>query len=283
MSTETPHVERTEILQPEPAQALAAVLGVADPGVAGGAGLPLMWHWLYLLDRPAQADLGEDGHPVRGVLPLPPEPGQRRMWAGGRVHAHTPLVCGMAATRRTRLLSTVTKQGRSGMLTFVTVGHQITQGGTVAITEELDIVYRAKPQPGDAPPSAAREKDSSTAPEPGDWSIPVTPPLLFRFSALTYNAHRIHYDRDYTREVEGYPGLVVHGPLQVLAMAEAVRRLQPHTNEASRFEYRLLSPLFEQQGMLVRADTDDNGDYRISVCDHGRRRSAEGRLVLDRR
>jgi 3-methylfumaryl-CoA hydratase len=282
MSMRTPPIERTEILQPEPAQSLAAVLGVDDPGVAEGAGLPLMWHWLYLLDRPAQADLGEDGHPVRAVLPLPPEPGRRRMWAGGRVRAHTPLVCGMAATRRTQLLDTVTKQGRSGPLTFVTVSHQITQGGTVAITEELDIVYRPKPQPGDGRPAAASEEGSNVVdPEPDEWVIPVTPPLLFRFSALTYNAHRIHYDRDYARDVEGYPGLVVHGPLQVLAMAEAVRRLQPRTNEGFRFEYRLVSPLFEQQGMVVRAGPDDGDGYRTSVSDHCRRRSAEGHLVPD--
>jgi 3-methylfumaryl-CoA hydratase len=149
-------IERTETLQPEPARALGALLGVPVPGLERGAGLPLLWHWIYLLDRPAQADLGPDGHPVRGTLPAPPGPGRRRMWAGGRVRSRRPLLIGSPATKRTSVLSVTEKQGRSGRLTFVTVGHQIMQDGQLVIDEEQDIVYReAITVPAPAPAAEA--------------------------------------------------------------------------------------------------------------------------------
>ncbi len=227
-------IERTETLQPGPADALGALLGVPVPDLDRGARLPLLWHWLYLLDRPAQADLGPDGHPVRGVLPVPPAPGLRRMWAGGRVRTRGPLRSGFPATKRTSVLSVTEKQGRSGHLTFVTVGHQITQDGQLAVDEEQDIVYRdaiVVPAPAPAAEAAFAEGPDSEPPEvplgDGEREIDISPTLLFRFSALTYNAHRIHYDRDFARDVEGYPGLLTHGPLQALAMAEAARAAWP--------------------------------------------------------
>jgi len=151
-------IERTEMLQPEAAGALGALLGVPVPDLERGAGLPLLWHWIYLLDRPAQADLGPDGHPVHGTLPAPPGPGRRRMWAGGRVRTRGPLRAGSPATKRTSVLSAVEKQGRSGHLTFVTVGHQIMQGGQLVIDEEQDIVYR----------------EAVTVPPPSPRNPPVT-------------------------------------------------------------------------------------------------------------
>jgi 3-methylfumaryl-CoA hydratase len=215
-------VERTEVLLPGPAQALGALLGVPVPDLQRAEGLPLLWHWVYLLDRPAQADLGPDGHPVRGTLPTPPGPGRRRMWAGGRVSARGSLRCGQPATRRTSVLSAQEKQGRSGPLTFVVIRHQILQADRIVVEEEQDIVYREAAPPTPAP--AAGADQSPVVPAAADeWAIDTSPTLLFRFSALTYNAHRIHYDRDYARDVEGYPGLLVHGPLQALAMAEAAR------------------------------------------------------------
>jgi 3-methylfumaryl-CoA hydratase len=248
-------IERTEILVPGPAEALGALLDVPVPDLETD-GLPLLWHWLYLLDRPAQADLGPDGHPVRGVVPTPPAPGRRRMWAGGRVRTHGPLRCGEPATRRSEVLSTTEKQGRTGPLTFVVARHRISQAGRVVVDEEQDIVYRTPsaipiPDPGPVVPPGA-----------GEWSIDVTPALLFRFSALTYNAHRIHYDRDYARDVEGYPGLLTHGPLQALAMAEAGRS----AGMRGHFAYRLVAPLFDHQGMVVGAH-----DGTVGVRDkHGR-------------
>ena len=187
---------------------------------------------MYLLDRPPQAILGADGHPARDAIPTPPGPGLRRMFAGGRVSQHGPLRTGAEATRRTWQASSARKQGRSGPLHFVTVRTEISQGGQVVITEEQDLVYR-EPRAADAPAPAAPDPQprppGAEAPDlqppagTRDWPVEVNPVLLFRFSALTYNAHRIHYDRDYAR-AEGYPGLLVHGPLQALLMAEQARR-----------------------------------------------------------
>lgn len=242
-------LERTEVLHPGQAQALGALLDVPVPDLERD-GLPLLWHWLYLWERPAQADLGEDGHPVRGTVPEPPGPGRRRMWAGGRVRTRGVLRCGEAATKRTEVRSVREKHGRSGALTFVVVGHQILQGGRVVVDEEQDIVYRAAAE-GAAP---AVDEGAPVPVADGEWRIEVTPTLLFRFSALTYNAHRIHYDRDYARDVEGYPGLLTHGPLQAIAMAEAARA---RGLRGDLFEYRLVSPLFDHQGMVVGVSGND--------------------------
>jgi 3-methylfumaryl-CoA hydratase len=263
--------ERTELLLPEPARALGALLDLPVPDLDGGQGLPPLWHWLYLLDRPAQADLGQDGHPVRNTVIAPPGPGRRRMWAGGRVCTHQPLRCGEPATRRSTVLSVQDKQGRSGPLTFVVVAHQIEQSGRIAVDEQQDIVYRDRTGPTPSPdlgPVAPAADD--------EWSIEVTPTLLFRFSALTYNAHRIHYDRDYARDVEGYPGLLTHGPLQALAMAEAARSDQRDA-VSSLFEYRLVAPLFDQQGMVVRAEPGPES-ITTAVRDVHGRQTATGTL-----
>jgi len=279
----SPVSEQTEILVPGPAQALGALLDVPVPNVADGEGLPLLWHWVYLLDRPAQADLGLDGHPVRGTVPAPPGPGLRRMWAGGRVRASGALRCGEPATRHSRVLSAVDKQGRSGPLTFVTVHHQVRQRGDVVVDEQQDLVYRAAT--GSAGQRAAAATDDPVVPPvDGERPVDVSPTLLFRFSALTYNAHRIHYDRGYARDVEGYPGLLVHGPLQALAMAETARAAgYPDGAGAGDlvFDYRLLSPLFDHQGMVVSAVRE--GDVTsTAVRDSYGRQTASGTLRSSR-
>ena len=272
-------IEQTETLLPGPAQALAALLDVTVPDVAGGEGLPLLWHWVYLLDRPVQADLGLDGHPVRGTVAAPPGPGLRRMWAGGRVRASGTLRCGEPATRHSRVLSAKGKQGRSGPLTFVTVHHQVLQRGSVIVDEQQDVVYRPAPGP-DRQPAPGAAAGPVVPPGDGERSIDVSPTLLFRFSALTYNAHRIHYDRGYARDAEGYPGLLVHGPLQALAMAEAARAAGcPDSTGAGDlvFDYRLLSPLFDHQGMVVSAVQEPNA-IRTAVRDSYGRQTASGTL-----
>lgn len=253
----------SELLQPGPAVALGALLDVPVPDLERD-GLPLLWHWFYLLDRPAQGDLGRDGHPVRNTVATPPGPGRRRMWAGGRVRAHDPLRCGEIATRRSSVLSTQDKQGKSGQLTFVVVRHEIWQRDVLVVEEEQDIVYR------DAGVTPRFDSAEEIPAGEDEWVIDVSPTLLFRFSALTYNAHRIHYDRDYARDVEGYPGLLTHGPLQALAMAEAARG--PRS-----FEYRLISPLFDHQGMVVKA-VEDSGSIVTSVRDVHGRQTATGVL-----
>jgi 3-methylfumaryl-CoA hydratase len=273
--------ERTEMLRPEPAEALGALLGVPVPDLAGGAGLPLLWHWAYLLDRPAQADLGPDGVALRGTAAALPGHGGRRMWAGGRVRASGRLRCGDPATKRSRVLSVQERQGRSGPLTFIVLEHQIRQRDEVVIDEQQDIVYTRAAAP------VAREPAPAAAgpvipPAAGEWAIEVSPTLLFRFSALTYNAHRIHYDRDYATQVEGYPGLLTHGPLQALAMAEAARaagfRGDQHGGRL-RFDYRLTAPLFDFQGMVVRA-TRAQDAMVTAVRDARGRPTAAGTLPI---
>ena len=281
-----PFIERTEIPQPEPAYALADLLGVPVPDL--GAGLPPLWHWVYLLDRPAQADLGPDGHPVRGTLPAPPGPGQRRMWAGGRVAAKGPLRCGEPATKRTRVLAVTEKHGRSGRLTFVTVGVQVLQGGAIVVAEEQDIVYRDAAGGASGTSGAALDAAPVVPAGQGEREIGISPALLFRFSALTYNAHRIHYDRDYCRDVEGYPGLLTHGPLQALAMAEAARAADDRRGGTGRgaggrsvdvsFAYRLVSPLFDDQGLIVSAVQGTDGTTVTAARDRYGRQTATGTL-----
>jgi 3-methylfumaryl-CoA hydratase len=273
-------IERTQVLQPEAAHALGSLLDVPVPDLTGGEGLPLLWHWIYLLDRPAQADLGPDGHPMRGAVPAPPGPGLRRMWAGGRVRTRGPLRCEAPATKRTRVRSMTEKQGRSGPLAFVAVGHQIFQGGELVVDEEQDIVYRPA-VPRAAPATTPAASAAAVAAGADEWEIDVSPTLLFRFSALTYNAHRIHYDRDYARDVEGYPGLLTHGPLQAIAMAEAARAGAGGTADTcgQDFAYRLESPLFDHQGMIVRAvREEEEAVTATSVRDALGRRTASGIL-----
>jgi 3-methylfumaryl-CoA hydratase len=278
-------IERTETLVPGPARALGALLDVPVPDLERGESLPLLWHWMYLLERPAQADLGPDGHPVRGTASPPPGPGRRRMWAGGRVRVQGALRCGEAATKRTSLLSVQEKQGRSGLLTFIVVGHQVLQDGRVVVDEQQDIVYReaaaesARPSQSQASQGqvsqAWADEGPVVPPAVGEWAIEVSPTLLFRFSALTYNGHRIHYDRDYARDVEGYPGLLTHGPLQALAMAEAARA--QGSGGGQFFEYRLLSPLFDHQGMVVNAVREQEATT-TAVRDLYGRQTATGTL-----
>ena len=261
--------ELTELIIPGPAQALAGLLGVPWPGGA----LPLLWHWVYLLDRTPQAILGADGHPARDAVPTPPGPGLRRMFAGGRVSQHAPLRTGAEATRRTWQASSTQKQGRSGPLHFITVRSEISQGGQVVITEEQDLVYReAAPAPAATPAPAANPQPQPPA-GTRDWPVEVNPVLLFRFSALTYNAHRIHYDRDYAR-AEGYPGLLVHGPLQALLMAEQARR-EAELPARCDYSYRLVAPLFDGQGLIVSATADPDA-VRVTTRDAASRTTATG-------
>ena len=265
-------LERTDLLLPWPALAFAGLVGVEAPDVENGQPLPLLWHWLYLLERPDTRDLGEDGHAVRGAVPVPAGPGRRRMIAGGRVRRRGDLRCGEEATRRTNIESTVDKVGRSGPMTFVSVRHEIHQRGQLVVEERQDVVYR---DPGPVRPAGRAPEASRQAPPAGGWVVDTSPSLLFRFSALTYNAHRIHYDRTYAHEVEGYPGLVVHGPLQAMLMSEAARsrRPQPRLVELS---FRLVAPAFAGEAVVIQArPTAVEGSEGFETTVH----TGEGRLT----
>lgn len=222
-----------------PAQAAAATLDASDLVLEPGSELPPLWQWFYFLGTEPQRRLGIDGHPERGGF-MPPIDLPRRMFAGARMRFHRPLVLGRDAQRTDTIRSVELKSGRSGKLAFVKVGHAFHQGGVLCIEEEQDIVYREPGRPVEAP-----EVRRVEAPADGAWSRRVVPDtrLLFRFSALTFNAHRIHYDRPYATTEEGYPGLVVHGPLVAVLLADLVRRHQPEPMTA--FEFRGRAPLFD--------------------------------------
>lgn len=236
-------IGRSESRQDEitrtPIAALAATLDRDDPLPNPGDAVPPLWHWLYFLPIHRQSEIGADGHPRRGGF-LPPVPLPRRMWAGSRFEFHHPLRVGEPISRTSQIVDVSLKEGRTGPLVFVLVRHEIGNSQGVAITEEHDIVYRENPTPGTpapTPPAAPRDSEWERTIEPDDV-------LLFRYSALTFNGHRIHYDRRYVTEVEGYPGLVVHGPLIATLLLDSLRRNRPEAT-LLRFAFRAVSPLFD--------------------------------------
>jgi 3-methylfumaryl-CoA hydratase len=233
--TETVH----DGLSPEQARSAAVTFDQEVTGIEAGSPLPPLWHWFYFLPRARQSALDHDGHPQRGGF-LPPIPFPRRMFAGSRLRFHAPLRLGTTATRDSEIRNVVLKSGRSGNLAFVTVGSRITQDGALCIEEEQDIVYR---EPG-GPVAAPMLADAPPAPADA-WMRTITPDarLLFRFSALTFNAHRIHYDRPYANAEEGYPGLVVHGPLTAMLLLDLVRRNT--SRPIATFAFRGLAPIFD--------------------------------------
>lgn len=240
--------ERTEVIAAEPAESLAAMLDIEIPHEHGDALAPL-WHWTYLLERSSERDLGYDGHPVVGI-PTPPGAGRRRMFAGGRVTTLGALTIGEPATKVTSVKQSVDKNGRTGVLTFTTVLQEIFQNGTLVIREEQDIVYRASGS--DALPTPATPSSPASGPA---LELVADERLLFRFSALTYNTHRIHYDVDFCKS-EGYDGLVVHGPLLAFMMGEHMRR-EGVDLLGKTFGYRLVSPMTKPQ--TVRIVPGENG------------------------
>lgn len=224
-----PHTETsTELLDPAPVAALAALFDDGLPTPLPGDPLPPLWHWGALPRWAASGVLGTDGHPRRGGF-LPPVSLPRRMFAGGEVHFHAPLVVGAQIRRESEVISVAEKNGRSGALVVVDVRTRLyDQNDVLAVEEVQNLIYREAAAPSSGP---APEPPPSTA-DPGtpleqlsetEWSLRTDPALLMRFSAATANAHRIHYDWPYATRVEGYPGLVVHGPLQALALAETHR------------------------------------------------------------
>ena len=224
-----------------PLAGLAATLDHAAPPWRDGE-VPPLGHWLYFLPRALGRDIADDGHPRKGGF-LPPVPLPRRMWAGSQVAIHAPVPVGAPIRRTSTVVRVEEKHGRSGALCFVSVRHDITAAGTLCVTDVHDIVYR---EASAANGTAVSLPDPAPAAEPADWCRVVHPgpALLFRFSALTFNAHRIHYDRPYCQAEEGYPGLVVHGPLTATLLMDLFLRQRPGATVSS-FSFRGLSPLFD--------------------------------------
>lgn len=239
-----------QVIDADRAAALAATLDL-DTVPKSGDPLPPGWHWLYFNPFVQRRNIGSDGHPKRGGF-LPAVTLPRRMWAGGHLTYHQPLTIGLETEKTSEIMDVKAKTGRAGSLVFVTVRHRLSQDGSLCIEEEQDIVYREaaapgspKPVPGAAPEGAVRSE-----------AVTPDPVLLFRYSALTSNGHRIHYDRTYAREEEDYRDLVVHGPLtatllQGFATAGGGRM--------TRFEFRGMAPLFVDRPFSLEAGPIENG------------------------
>ena len=235
---------------------MIATLDRDDAAPQIGDPLPPLWHWMYFAPKARASEIGADGHPRRGGF-MPPVPLPRRMFAGGRCTFHAPIRIGDEVRREGEIANVRRKEGRTGELVFVTVGYRIFTPRGLAIEEEHDIVYRDAPPPGQPP--------APKAPQPveirdGDWRRTVAPDpiMLFRYSALTFNGHRIHYDNPYVTGVEGYPGLVVHGPLIATLLADLCR--DESGRSLRRFAFRAKSPLFAMAPFTVSGRLEADGD-----------------------
>ncbi|MDH1251946.1 MaoC family dehydratase N-terminal domain-containing protein [Comamonas thiooxydans] len=247
----------SDIITAAPLRALSATLDRDDPVPEDGSAVPALWHWLYFLPHARQSEIGPDGHPRRGGF-LPPVPLPRRMWAGGRLRweADNPLRLGQEVQRISTIRSVQHKTGRSGELLFVLVEHQFLNHDGLALVEEHDIVYRAAARPGDPVPPPQQPPLAGQA----AWSRSIVPDdvLLFRYSALTFNGHRIHYDRRYVTQIEGYPGLIVHGPLIATLLLDLLRRQLPGARVVA-FDFKALRPTFDLHPFSVHGKPREDG------------------------
>lgn len=255
-------IGRSESFQDEiraaPFRALSATLDTGDPPPAPGTPLPPLWHWLYFLPTVPASGLADDGHERRGGF-LPPVDLPRRMWAGGRFRFIHPLRVGDVATRTSTIADVKEKTGRTGHLVFVVVRHEIRNDDGLAIVEEQDIVYREGPRE-----ASGRRDVSEPTKASADWTRRITPDavLLFRYSALTFNGHRIHYDREYATGREGYPGLVVHGPLVATLLLDLVRRQRPDLS-LREFQFRAVRALFDTAPFDVSGRQASPGEFEL--------------------
>ncbi len=259
--------ERRDTICQAPLAALAALLDRDDAPPRPGDPAPPLAHWLYFLPANRQSDTGPDGHAVRGAF-MPPVPLPRRMWAGSRIEFARPLVVGTEARRVSTIRDIVVKQGRSGTLVFVTVRHEVSDAGGLVLADEHDIVYRG---------AAALAAPAIPAPAGAEWQREIRPDpvLLFRYSAVTFNGHRIHYDHPYATQVEGYPGLVVHGPLIATLLVDLLRRHRPDVT-LRRYAFRAQRPLYDTAAFATCGLPDDaSRTARLWT------RDAQGAITMD--
>ena len=263
-----------DTIGPTPVLALAATLDHPAAAVTHGSPLPPLWHWLYFLPLHRQSDIGADGHAQRGGF-MPPVPLPRRMWAGSQFEFHAPLRVGDAVARTSTIEGVTEKEGRTGKLVFVKVRHELRCNGAAepAVVEFHDIVYR------DAKQATAVEPPPVAAATGAAWQreFVADDVLLFRYSALTFNGHRIHYDRRYVTQVEGYPGLIVHGPLIATLLMDLLRRHAPDA-QVARFKFKALRPTFDLHPFKVNGQptpTREGNTVKLWAQDH------EGWLTMD--
>ncbi len=241
---------RDDVVTTAPLAALSALLDRDDPRPREGDAAPPLAHWLYFLPGYRQSEAAPDGHLAHGAF-LPPVDLPRRMWAGSRLEFMKPLIVGSSIARVSRIMSIQSKEGRSGRLAFITVRHEVSDAEGLVLTDEHDIVFRAegilaaKPVPAPAGEQWRREIEPTTL-------------LLFRYSAVTFNGHRIHYDHPYATKVEGYPGLVVHGPLVATLLVDLLRRERPDA-ALRTFEFRAVRPLYDTANFFTCGRPDESG------------------------
>ncbi len=249
-----------DAVDPGPFARLSATLDRDAPTPRAGDPIPASGHWLLFLPTYLQSQAGADGHAARGEF-LPPVPLPRRMWAGGRLVFHDALRIGDKVTKTSRIKDVSAKTGRTGTLCFVLVEHRYETARGTALIEEHDIVYR-EAQGADAPKPAYQKAPAAA------WSRRIVPDdlLLFRYSALTFNGHRIHYDRRYVTEVEGYPGLIVHGPLQATYLLDLIAR-ERATDRLQSFAFRALKPVFDLAPFDV-CGAPDGAAAQLWIADH---------------
>jgi 3-methylfumaryl-CoA hydratase len=249
---------REGALSPEFAGMIMGALGhpaAPEPAFHAGAVMPVLWHWAAFPEFVPIAGIATDGHPKLGGF-LPPLPFNRRMWAGGSLAINGRFTIGEKITKRSEILSVDFKTGSTGDMAFVRVGHDLRGENGATIREEQDIVYLPIPDSFRAP----RAIPAPTAPL-WDEEVEVGPVRLFRYSAATYNAHRIHFDRDYATGAERYPGLVVHGPMQATLLMEAAMR---HTGATpARFSFRGVHPMFDGH---LRLQAEADGPNALKLC-----------------
>ena len=239
-------------LDPNHAACIAATLG--EPAPFLGQAIPPLWHWAYFLETVPLSMTGRDGHPARGSF-LPPADNRNRMWAGGRVSFEGSLQVGVEAQKTSTVTAIQEKKGRTGSLLFVTVKHEVVQNGKLIVSEEQDIVYREPSPP----------KLVGTEPAPvSQWKEEINPTavLLFRYSAVTFNSHRFHYDHPYVTETEGYPGLVVHGPMIATLMCQAFAHAHPQAT-LKHLSYRGLRPLIAPTPFSVAGNVGSPGQAQL--------------------
>lgn len=265
----------TDRIELASANALQATLGLDTAPLREGSPLPPLWHWLYFHSVARRSQLGRDGHPATGDF-LPPVGNARRMWAGSSVSFLQPLTIGDRARKVSTVSDVNIKQGRSGRLVFVTVEHEISGSNGPAIFDRHDIVYLsgstgASPPAGNPAPACAGYR----------LNYKTDPVLLFRYSALTLNSHRIHYDRDYATRVEGHPGLIVHGPLLATLMVHLAGRSSPG-QQLKEFAFRGRRPVIDRQPFMVCGEPCGNQSMDLWIADNNGILSMTGRAEFDR-
>lgn len=248
-----------------------------------GEKLPAGWHWLFFNQLETQSNIGPDGHPKRGNF-LPPVELPRRMWAGSRLHWHAPFIAGHTVTRTARILDVTEKTGKSGAMIFVKVGYTYKDGVSVLLEEEHDIVYRDDPpRDANATPVVAKVPEKIVFEREGAHLRKVTPDpvLLFRYSAVTFNGHRIHYDADYVRNVEGYPGLIVHGPLIATFALDFIEFDLAPGRSIEKFSFRMKKPTFDYAPFHLHAGASADGKgYAAWTSDNNGQVALDGEIVL---